>query len=83
MICTQQKEPIHLILTDVVMPQMGGKELADKLKILRPEIKVLFTSGYVDGSIVHQGTPDPHTAFLQKPYSPSSLARKIREVLER
>jgi CheY-like chemotaxis protein len=76
-------EKIHLLLTDVVMPQMGGKELADRLKALRPEIKVVFTSGYTDEAIVRHGVLEPGTDFLQKPFSPASLAQKVREVLDR
>jgi PAS domain S-box-containing protein len=76
-------ENIHLLLTDVVMPHMGGKELADQLKILRPDIKVLYTSGYTDNAIVNHGILEPGTNFLQKPFSPTTLARKVREVLDR
>jgi len=74
---------IHLLLTDVVMPQMGGKELADRLKPLRPGIKVLFTSGYTGNAIVRQGVLEPGIDFLQKPFSPAALAQKAREVLDK
>jgi PAS domain S-box-containing protein len=74
---------IHLLLTDVVMPQMGGKELADRLKPLRPDIKVLFTSGYTDNAIVHHGVLEPGIDFLQKPFSPVTLAQKVRKVLDK
>jgi two-component system cell cycle sensor histidine kinase/response regulator CckA len=74
---------IHLLLTDVVMPQMGGKELADRLKPLRPDIKVLFTSGYTDNAIVHHGVLEPGIDFLLKPFSPAALAQKVREVLDK
>jgi two-component system cell cycle sensor histidine kinase/response regulator CckA len=76
-------ENIHLLLTDVVMPHMGGKELADQLKILHPDIKVLYTSGYTDNAIVNHGILEPGTNFLQKPFSPEALAQKVREVLDR
>jgi two-component system cell cycle sensor histidine kinase/response regulator CckA len=79
----QGGEKIHLLFTDVVMPQMGGKELADQLKILRPDIKVLYTSGYTDNAIVHQGVLNPGTHFLQKPFSLKTLSHKVREVLDR
>ncbi|MDI7259692.1 MAG: hypothetical protein QME90_07200 [Thermodesulfobacteriota bacterium] len=62
---------------------MGGKELTDQLKTLLPEIKVLFTSGYTDNVVLQGGLLDPHTDFLEKPFSPFDLARKVREVLDR
>jgi PAS domain S-box-containing protein len=73
---------IHLLLTDVVMPEMGGRELADCVQRLRPQMKVLFMSGYTDDAIVHHGVLDPDTAFLQKPFARGSLEQKVREVLE-
>jgi PAS domain S-box-containing protein len=76
-------ERIHLLLTDVVLPQIGGRELADKLKIFRPDLKVLYTSGYTDYAIVHHGVLDSGTHFLQKPFSLKTLSRKVREVLDR
>jgi len=76
-------EKIHLLLTDVVMPQMGGKELAEKLKLSRPEIGVLYTSGYTDNAIVHHGMLEPGTYFLQKPFSHKTLSHKVREVLDK
>ena len=81
-ICEQQKEPIDLMLTDVVMPQMGGKELAEKVQLLRPQMKVLFTSGYLDDEIVHK-ILNSGNQFLKKPFSPALLACKVREVLDR
>jgi two-component system cell cycle sensor histidine kinase/response regulator CckA len=75
-------ETIHLLLADIVMPQMGGKELADWLKISRPNMKVLFTSGYADNAIVHHGVLNPGTHFLQKPFSLKTLSQKVREVLD-
>ncbi|MFB3886025.1 MAG: histidine kinase N-terminal 7TM domain-containing protein [Thermodesulfobacteriota bacterium] len=76
-------EPIHLLFTDVVMPQMGGKELAERLKTMQPNTKILFTSGYPDSTIIYQGLLDPDVDFIAKPLSPSSLARKVREVLDK
>jgi CheY-like chemotaxis protein len=73
---------IHLLLTDVVMPQMGGKELAERIKALRPDVKVLFTSGYTGDTIAHHGILEPDIAFLLKPFSPVTLTRKVREVLD-
>jgi len=73
---------INLLLTDVVMPRMGGKELADRLQTLRPSVRVLFISGFPDDAIAHHGVITPGIAFLQKPFSPASLAQKVREVLD-
>jgi len=73
---------IHLVLTDVIMPQMGGKELIEKLKPLRPDSKVLFMSGFTDDAIIHHGVSDDGVFFLQKPFSTECLATKVREVLD-
>jgi CheY-like chemotaxis protein len=72
---------ISLLVTDVIMPKLGGKDLYRQLAERRPGIKVLYMSGYTDNAIVHHGVLDAGTAFLQKPYTPESLARKVREVL--
>ena len=73
---------VDLVLTDVVMPQMGGKDLADTLRVEYPAVKVLFASGYTEDAIVHHGVIDPNVAFIEKPYTPGALARKVREVLD-
>jgi CheY-like chemotaxis protein len=80
-ICAQYEERIHLLLTDVIMPGMNGRDLADRLVPQYPEMKVLFMSGYTDDVIVHHGVLDEGTAFIQKPFAPDVLARKVREVL--
>ena len=75
-------EPIHLLLTDVVMPQTGGKELAKGFSTLHPETKVLYMSGYTDDAIVRHGILEGGTSFLQKPFLPQALLAKIHEVLK-
>jgi CheY-like chemotaxis protein len=73
---------IDLLLTDMVMPHLDGKHLAEILRSQRPDLRVLFCSGYSEDAIVNHGLLDQGTAFLQKPYTPGSLARKVREVLD-
>ena len=81
-ISEQNQGPIDLLLTDVVMPGMSGLELAERLKPERPKMKVLYVSGYTADAVARHGMSDPKTAFLQKPYAPGALVRKVREVLE-
>jgi PAS domain S-box-containing protein len=73
---------IDLLVTDVVMPRLGGRELAQKLLELRPRTKVLYTSGYAENAIAFHGVLSDGVNFIQKPYSPSSLAERVREVLD-
>jgi PAS domain S-box-containing protein len=80
--CKTQQGKIHLLLTDVVMPQMSGRTLADRLTVARPGIKVLYMSGYADDAILHHGTLAPGTHFIGKPFSAADLAGRVREVLD-
>ncbi|MGA9483990.1 MAG: PAS domain S-box protein [Candidatus Acidiferrales bacterium] len=73
--------PIQLLMTDVVMPGISGRELAGRVKTIRPEIKVLFMSGYTDQAVVHHGILDTDAALLQKPFTMAALAAKLREIL--
>lgn len=81
-LCEETDEPIHLLLTDVVMPETSGREVAEQLKLLRPNLSVLFMSGYTDAAIVHHGILDSTVEFIQKPFNPRALVEKVREVLD-
>jgi PAS domain S-box-containing protein len=80
-ICKTYTDTIHLLLTDVIMPKMGGSALKDLVAGLRPDIKVLFMSGYTDDAIAHREVYDANIAFIEKPFMPNVLLRKVREVL--
>jgi two-component system cell cycle sensor histidine kinase/response regulator CckA len=82
LICEEESEPIHLMLVDVVLPQMSGPGIAARLAPLQPEMKVLLMSGYTEDAIVHHGVLDQSVPFLQKPFRPAALVRKVREVLD-
>ncbi len=81
-IVTESAQPIHLLITDVVMPTIGGRELAARLATLRPNLRVLYTSGYAPNA-TQDGALEVGINFLQKPYTPTDLATRIREVLDR
>jgi CheY-like chemotaxis protein len=74
--------PIGLVVTDVIMPEMGGKMMAEWLKAVYPDLKILFTSGYTDDALGQHGVLEPGIVFLPKPYSPAALAHKVREILD-
>jgi CheY-like chemotaxis protein len=80
LLCEKHPGIIHMLLTDVVMPQMSGAELARRIAKIRPEMKVLCMSGYTDDSIVRHGVLESGVAFLQKPFTSESLMRRVREV---
>jgi FixJ family two-component response regulator len=74
--------PIHLLVTDVIMPGMSGRELADRLLVGRPNLKLLFMSGYTDAAIIHHERLDAEAPFLQKPFTPDALVRRVRDVMD-
>ncbi|MBZ5515556.1 MAG: response regulator [Acidobacteriia bacterium] len=80
-LCKRQAGPLHLLLTDLVMPEMDGRELASRLGPRYPAMKVLYISGYTNGALAHNGVLAPDAAYLQKPFTPDALAQKVREVL--
>lgn len=83
LLISQRYSPlIHLVLTDVVMPGMNGREAAESLTLIHPEARVLFMSGYTDDAVIRHGLLNEKTAFLQKPFTPRALAYKVREILD-
>jgi PAS domain S-box-containing protein len=74
--------PFDLVLTDVIMPRMSGRELYNQIKVIKPEVKVLFMSGYTDDALAIHGVLDPSLSFLEKPFTPSRLAHKVRETID-
>jgi DNA-binding response OmpR family regulator len=81
-LATRRVGPIDLLLTDMVMPEMSGRELAERFAQARPKSRVLFMSGYTDEAVLRHGGLPMGTTYLQKPFAPDTLARKVREVLD-
>lgn len=82
LLCEKYSGPIHLLITDVVMPHMSGHELVERLASLRPGLRTLYMSGYPDEAVVQHGMLEPGLFFLQKPFTPADLARKVRKILD-
>lgn len=75
--------PVHLLITDVIMPDMNGRKLSDALAAIRPTVRTLFVSGYTANVIAHHGVLEEHVEFLEKPYSRRQLLQRVRDVLDR
>jgi CheY-like chemotaxis protein/two-component sensor histidine kinase len=82
LLCEHHQGPIDLLLTDVVMPQMSGRELAERMGPVRPNLSVLYMSGYTDDAVIRHGVLGADTAFLQKPFTPAALGQRVRETLD-
>jgi signal transduction histidine kinase/CheY-like chemotaxis protein len=82
LLCERHQGPLDMLLTDVVMPRMSGRELAERLAPLRPELSVLYMSGYTDDAVIRHGVLAAGTAFLQKPFTPAALVQRVRETLD-
>lgn len=81
-VCAQHVGRIHLLLTDVIMPGINGRQLAEQAGAMRPDMRILYMSGYTDDVILHHGVLDPGVSFIQKPLTSRTLETKVREVLE-
>lgn len=83
LVCEKHKEPVHLVLTDVIMPKMSGPELVERLRAFQPELKVLYMSGYTDNAIAQYRVLERGTPFIAKPFNAKDLKRKVRKVLDK
>jgi DNA-binding response OmpR family regulator len=81
-IIERQPGPIHLLLTDIVLPAMGGQELAEHAQASRPDVRVLFMSGYTPNAVVHHGVLEEGVNYLAKPFSPGELLSRVRALLD-
>ena len=81
-VCEKTGDKIDLVITDIIMPQMSGREMAEKVSENYPRIKILFTSGYSSNSIAKHGLSDPNTHFIQKPFTLETISLKVRKVLD-
>jgi len=82
-LCLWQDGSIDLLITDVVMPKMSGKETAERLQPLYPHMKAIYMSGYTDNAIAHHGVLEPGLNCIEKPFPPEALTHKVREVLDK
>jgi CheY-like chemotaxis protein len=82
-LCEEYPGAVDVLVTDMVMPGMGGRALADRLQLSRPELRVLYVSGYAESEVIDHGEPGPKTAFVQKPFTPEELALHVRALIDR
>jgi YesN/AraC family two-component response regulator len=80
-VCESEVEPVDLIVTDIVMPEMGGTELAKRVRETQPDARILFTSGYTEDAVIRQSLLHAGEDFIEKPFTPATLAKKAREIL--
>ena len=81
-VAQQERGPIHLLLTDVIMPLMSGRELVEQIRPLRKDIRIIYMSGYTDDVLAYRGDLGPDINFLQKPFAPEALTKKVRDALK-